>query len=124
MQHGINFREEQPNLSYVVELTGTADFDFEQKFVAILKQEFTWELGKYLHHINQEEPRAAAERVHKLKYKIKVLGMIQAFELAELHQEKLQIGDMGLDPNFKKILKNIDNFLKSAGTDMKNDFIG
>ena len=117
MQEVENYREEYPNLAYVVELAGTSDFDFERKFVAILKQEFSWDLGKYLYHIKQEEPRAAAEIVHKLKYKIGVLGMTQAYEFAEQHKEKLHVGDMSLDGDFKKTLKKIDSFLKMQHLD-------
>lgn len=117
MQDVENYREEHPNLAYVVELAGTSDFDFERKFIAILKQEFTWDLGKYLFHIKHNEPRAAAEIVHKLKYKIGVLGMSQAFEFAEEHKEKLHVGDTSLDENFKKILKKIDVFLKMQNVD-------
>ncbi len=123
MQH-INYREESPNLAYVVELAGTSDFDFEQKFVAILKQEFSWDLGRYLFHINRGEPRAAAEMVHKLKYKIRVLGMPNASEFAERHEEKLHIGETGLDEDFKRILKTIDVFLKKMESGMESDYAG
>jgi len=119
MQDVENYREERPNLAYVVVLAGTSDFDFERKFIAILKQEFTWDLGKYLYHIKLEEPRAAAEIVHKLKYKIGVLGMSQAYEFAEQHKEKLHVGDMSLDHDFQKVLKKIDNFLKLQHVDYR-----
>jgi len=114
MDDTANYIEETPNLSYVVELVGTSDFNFEQKFVAILKQEFTWDLGKYLYHIKQEEPRAAAEIVHKLKHKLSVLGMKESFKLANAHQEKLEIGNTDLDADFKRILKIVDTFLKTV----------
>ncbi|WP_273565582.1 Hpt domain-containing protein [Maribacter halichondriae] len=114
MDDTANYIEETPNLSYVVELVGTSDFDFEQKFVAILKQEFTSDLGKYLFHIKNEEPRAAAEIVHKLKHKLSVLGMKESFILAERHQMELQTGNTELDSEFKKILKVVDTFLETA----------
>ncbi|MFH6602474.1 Hpt domain-containing protein [Maribacter algicola] len=119
-----NYREESPNLAYVVELAGTSDFDFEQKFVASLKHEFSMNLGKYLFHINRGEPRAAAEMVHKLKHKIRVLGMPKASDFAEQHEEKLHIGDTELDEDFKKILKTIDIFLKETESSMQGDYVG
>lgn len=113
MQEVVNHREEYPNLSYVIELVGTTDFDFEKKFVLLLKQEFEQDLGWYLLHMNEKEPRAAAEYVHKLRYKIEVLGMVRGYELAERHKEKLHLGDTSLNEDFKKILKKIDAFLKA-----------
>ena len=114
MESTERYMEETPNLSYVVELVGTSDFDFEQKFVALLKQEFVWDLEKYLYHIGKNEPRAAAEVVHKLKYKFSVLGMKRAFDFAEIHKEKLHVNDMDLDADFRRILKTVDIFLKAS----------
>lgn len=105
---------EKPNLAYVVELVGTTDFDFEKKFVALLKAEFKWDLGKYLYHIKIDEPRSAAEIVHKLKYKFSVLGMTRAFEFAERHKERLHVGDSSLHNDFNEILKTVGAFLKSV----------
>ncbi|NNE75877.1 MAG: Hpt domain-containing protein, partial [Pricia sp.] len=106
--------EEQPGLDYVVELVGTKDFDFEQKFVALLKAEFTSDLGEYLYHIRIDEPRAAAEIVHRIKYKLSVLGMERAFAFAEMHKERLHLGDKSFDSDFKGILKTISNFLETV----------
>jgi len=108
-----NFLKEKPNLDYVVELIGTKDFDFEHKFVALLKSEFSWDLGKYLYHIEKEEPRAAAEIVHKLKYKFSVLGMKKAFALAEEHKQKLHDGDTSLKADFREVLNTVDRFLQT-----------
>ena len=108
------FLAEKPNLDYVVELIGTKDFDFEQKFVTLLKSEFSWDLGKYLYHMEKDEPRAAAEIVHKLKYKFNVLGMKKAFVLAEQHKEKLHLGDTGLKSDFREILKSVSYFLETV----------
>lgn len=108
------FLEEIPNLDYVVELVGTEDFEFQSKFVAIMKTEFTWDLGKYLYHIKINEPRTAAEIVHKLKYKLSVLGMEKSFVFAEFHKEKLERGDTSFDADFKILLKKVSNFLDKA----------
>ncbi|MBC6997223.1 Hpt domain-containing protein [Cytophaga sp. FL35] len=109
-----DFLREIPNLDYVVELVGTQDFEFQAKFVAIMKTEYTSDLGKYLYHIKIGEPRTAAELVHKLKYKFSVLGMEKTFEFAEAHKEKLESGDTSLDDVFKVILKKVSNFLDQA----------
>jgi hypothetical protein len=107
------FTDELPNLSYVTSLVGD-DFDFKLKFLNIIKAEFPPELGKYLFHIRNDEPRAAAEYVHKLKYRISALGMDRAFSLAEKHEERLCLGDGSLDFEFKRVLKKIDKYLKKV----------
>lgn len=112
MDTAVPYKEEFPNMDYVIELGGT-DFDFERKFIAILKKEFTWQLGNYLYHIKKDEPRAAAEIVHKIKFKFSILGMKNAFSFSEHYEERLHVGDMGLDEDFKKILRTVNEFLKT-----------
>ena len=107
------FMEEVPNLSYVYSLVND-DFEFRTKFLSIIKREFPEELKKYLLHIRKDEPRTAAEIVHKLKYRVSALGMEKAFELTEKHEERLQLGDTALDFEFKRILKKIVGFLETA----------
>ncbi|OWW27298.1 hypothetical protein B4Q04_06465 [Zobellia sp. OII3] len=77
-----------------------------------MKSEFSWDLGKYLYHIKLGEPRAAAEIVHKLKYKISILGMEKTFLFAEEHKERLHSGDTIFDGDFKEVLKKINVFLE------------
>ncbi|MBU2947723.1 Hpt domain-containing protein [Zobellia uliginosa] len=105
------YKAERPSLNYVENLVGARDSEFEQKFVILLKSEFAWDLGKYLYHIKLNEPRAAAEIVHKLKYKISILGMEKTFAFAEEHKERLHAGDAAFDEDFKKVLKKINVFL-------------
>lgn len=105
------FMEEVPNLSYVISLVKD-DFEFRAKFLAIIKREFPLELQKYLLHMRREEPRAAAELVHKLKYRVSALGMDRSFELTEKHEERLHIGDTSLDFEFRRILKKIIAYLE------------
>ena len=111
MEDFVGYRDERPSLNYVENLVGARDLEFERKFVTLLKSEFSWDLGKYLYHIKLDEPRAAAEIVHKLKYKISVLGMEKTFAFAEEHKERLHAGDAALDEDFKKVLKKINVFL-------------
>lgn len=106
------FMDEIPNLSYVISLVKN-DFEFKSKFLAIIKAEFPIELEKYLQHMRREEPRAAAELVHKLKYRVSALGMNKSFELTEKHEERLHIGDTSLDFEFRRILKKIVAYLQN-----------
>ena len=106
------FMEEVPNLSYVFSLVKN-DFEFKNKFLAIIKSEFPMELERYLFHMRRDEPRAAAELVHKLKYRISALGMNKSFELTENHEERLHVADTSLDLAFRRILKKIVAFLEN-----------
>ncbi|SIS81464.1 hypothetical protein SAMN05421766_104109 [Zobellia uliginosa] len=112
MEHFEGYKLERPSLNYVENLIGARDLDFEQKFISLLKSEFSWDLGKYLYHIKLGEPRAAAEIVHKLKYKISILGMEKTFLFAEEHKERLHSGDTVFDDDFKEVLKKINVFLE------------
>ncbi|NHF58567.1 Hpt domain-containing protein [Flavobacteriaceae bacterium TP-CH-4] len=104
--------EECPNLSYVQTLAA-GDTDFEQRFIQIIKEEFPDEATLYLSHIRHDEPRAAAEIVHKLKHKFNILSMEKAYAFAVEYEEQLQIGDMKHDLDFRKILDTITRYLKT-----------
>lgn len=108
----VSYIVETPNMNYVIELGGE-DHIFRKKFVEILKREFTDQLGNYLYHIKQDEPRAAAEVVHKIKYKFTMLSMKRAFYFSEAYEEQLHVGDMSSDDDFKKILKTVKEYLKT-----------
>ena len=103
---------ETPNLNYIKELSGE-DTDFEKKFIDIIKQEFPVEVNTYCHHIEQNQWDMAAEIVHKLKHKFNILGMEQAYGLAVTYEENLRKRDTGLDKDFKEILNDISQYLRS-----------
>ena len=123
MDTSVKYVEEFPNMDYVIELGGS-DFDFERKFIDIMNKEFTWQLGHYLYHIKKDEPRAAAEIVHKVKFKFSILGMDWAFKFSETYQERLQVGDMEWDPIFKKILKKVQTFLETLQPTQRTRQVG
>ncbi len=104
--------EEKPNLTYVKNLAGD-DLAFEKKFIGIIKDEFPVEMATYLDHIKYDEPRAAAEIVHKLKHKFNILSMEQAYGFAVTYEEQLQLGDMKMDLDFRKLLDQITRYLKT-----------
>lgn len=110
MKTSEKYLEEVPNMSYIMALAKT-DLDFKLKFITTLKEEFAIDSLSYLYHMEINEPRTAAEIVNKLKYTLSFLSMVEAFEFAECHQEKLRIGNTSLNPQFKKILVTIHKFL-------------
>lgn len=103
--------EENPNLSYVREIAGE-DNDFAKRFIALLKEEFTLEIGMYLRHIRKQRPRDAAEIVSKSKYKLSMLGLEKGYTLAASHEQNLHMDDTTLDGEFQNILRKVNTFLK------------
>lgn len=102
--------DELPNLSFVRNLSNM-DSDFQNRFIITLKEEFANNYFAYKYHSEMEEPRAAAEIVHRLKYVFSFLAMHDSFQLAERHQEKLQMGDTSLQSQFGRILQMVKQFL-------------
>jgi len=112
MARGKKNIEEVPNLSYIKELSNS-DMDFQNKFLKTLSEEYASELNAYQFCIEMGAPRAAAAKVGKLKDKLSILGMKNAFRFAERHQRKLQKGNKSSDGQFKKILAKGNRFLNS-----------
>jgi HPt (histidine-containing phosphotransfer) domain-containing protein len=104
--------QEKPNLTYIKELAGD-DLAFEQKFINILKNEFPEETNIYNGHIQNNEPRAAAEIVHKLKHKFNILSMEGAYKFAVKYEEELRAGRIDMYSGFSKILNTIEDYLKT-----------
>ncbi len=104
--------QEKPNLTYIKELAGD-DLAFEQKFIKILKDEFPVETNIYYKSIQNHEPRAAAEIVHKLKHKFNILSMEKAYTFAVKYEEELRAGRTDMYSGFSKILNTIEDYLKT-----------
>ncbi|MBT8313003.1 MAG: Hpt domain-containing protein [Maribacter sp.] len=103
---------EQPNLSYIKELAGD-DVAFMQKFISIIKEEFPVEVKEYMRQLKNDQPREAAQIVHKLKHKFNILSLERAYILAVEYEEELRLGRIELHSKFITILKNIETYLKT-----------
>ena len=104
--------EEKPNLLYIKKLAGE-DLAFEAKFIAIIKEEFPLEVNEYMRCVIDQQFKETAEIVHKLKHKLNILGLEQAYKLAVQYEEDLHNSETKLDKKFRIILKNIENFIKT-----------
>lgn len=102
----------EPNLNYIKQLA-RGDRSFEEKFIQILKKEFPLEEAEYLHNISEKNLDEAALNVHKLKHKLSILGLEQDYELAVKHEEALQEENCEWENDFYKILKKVDEFIKT-----------
>jgi hypothetical protein len=73
---------EQPNLSYINELSGD-NLEFKNKIIGILKKELPDEIAVYEEEFKSGNYLEAAQSVHKLKHKISILGLDKVIILQE-----------------------------------------
>lgn len=104
--------KETPNLEYVDNLAD-GDAVFRQKFIGILKQEFPLEYKAYLETIENSFFREASELVHKIKHKLNVLGLHNAYTLAVQHENELRKEQFSFKEEFISILQVVERYLKT-----------
>ncbi len=102
---------EQPNLSYINELSG-GNNDFKSKLIAIIKKEFPEEKEIYFKNFKAKNFKASAENVHKLKHKISILGLEKSYKIAEEFEDNLKENSVTGFETFNKILQTITDYLK------------
>ncbi|MDB4402054.1 Hpt domain-containing protein [Algibacter sp.] len=103
---------EQPNLSYINDLSG-GDESFKEKLINIIRMEFPNEREIYFKNIESKKFKEAAEVVHKLKHKISILGLEKGYEVAANFENNLiQNSELG-KVDFESILSSITDFLAS-----------
>ncbi|WP_299114542.1 Hpt domain-containing protein [uncultured Winogradskyella sp.] len=103
---------EQPNLSYIENMSG-GDKAFEQKLLDIIQKEFPEEKQVYFDNIEAENFKEAAENVHKLKHKISILGLVKSYEVAVNYEHNLIENSIEGKADFESILQNMTDFLKT-----------
>ena len=101
---------EQPNLSYIQSMSG-GDKAFEAKLIAIIKKEFPEEKAVYFKNIKENNFKAAAKNVHKLKHKISILGLVKGYDVATNYEDNLINGNTNGRDAFETILQIMTNFL-------------
>ena len=103
---------EQPNLSYIKSMSG-GDEGFEQKLIGIIKSEFPVEKETYVNAVAEQNHKATAEIVHKLKHKISILGLVKSYDVAVEYEHNLTEGSTEGQENFEAILKRITEYLET-----------
>jgi len=103
---------EQPNLSYIQSMSG-GDKAFEEKLIAIIKQEFPDEKALYFNNIEKKNFKEAAENVHKLKHKISILGLVNSYDVAVNYEDNLIDGNTEGQNKFETILQTMTNYLET-----------
>lgn len=103
---------EQPNLIYIDKLSG-GDNSFKEKLISVVKFEFPKEKALCFKNIEQENFKAAAENVHKLKHKIGILGLEKSYKTAVSFEENLLEKSTKGKDEFNLIIQTITNFLNT-----------
>ena len=101
---------EQANLSYIQSLSG-GDENFEKKIISIIKDEFPKERESCFDNLKTKDYLGAAEKVHKLKHKISILGLEKSYEIAVEFEKNLRENNADLEGDFRIIMLNITNYL-------------
>ena len=101
-----------PNLKYIDDLAGE-DEGFRRKFITILKTEFPLELDLYENYMRHEQFSSAAESVHKIKHKLGITSMDEAYEIAILFEEELKVGSKTSQIAFESELKRLSDFINN-----------
>ncbi|MDT0539118.1 MULTISPECIES: Hpt domain-containing protein [Croceitalea] len=101
---------EVPNLNYIKEIAGGNE-EFEKKFLAIIQAEFPKEKEDYLKYLADNELEESAKVVHKIKHKLGILGLNNAYKLAIKHEEGLKYGDEKLNSDFEEVLNKVEEFI-------------
>ncbi len=102
----------EPNLSYILKLADGSKA-FEEKMIRILKSEFPIEKTQYLTAIQQQDFFQASEIVHKIKHKLGMLSMDNAYQKAILFEEALKVSDSSNHSDFLTILDIVENYISS-----------
>lgn len=102
---------EQPNLSYIQELSG-GDTAFEKKLISVVQTELPVEIAEYQNNMENSAFAKAAENVHKIKHKLGIVGLKDGYELAITFEEQLKENNTALKMKFDDILNSVLNFVK------------
>ncbi|MCH2032504.1 MAG: Hpt domain-containing protein [Tenacibaculum sp.] len=103
---------EQPNLSYLEELA-RGDQDLINQLIEVLKVEFPEESQDYYNSIQTGDFKAISENVHRVKHKISILGLEDAYKLANDYENNLRDANMDKKEEFEEILVSISEYLKT-----------
>ena len=101
---------ETPSLHYINSLAEGDEY-FKKQLINILKEEFPKEKIIFLNNFNAKKYVLASENVHKLKHKISMLGLEEAFIMASKFEENLKQNNVDLHKKFINCLAKITEFL-------------
>lgn len=80
---------EKINLDYIYNLS-EGDKIFEDKLKDVLKKELPEEYNLFLKHLDSGNYKEAALVVHKMKYKVQIMGLSEAFVTVAAFEKDLK----------------------------------
>lgn len=102
----------KPNLNYIEQLADGSK-EFETKIISILKKEFPEEKSLFEEYLSNENYVQAAEMVHKMKHKLGLLSMNEAYTIAIRFEEELRENKKEKSTDFLTILDLVDNYISA-----------
>jgi hypothetical protein len=100
----------QPNFDYFHQLA-RGDEAFLQELKLVMIKELPQEKHNYALCIAAENLAGAAAMVHKMKHKVGLLGMKEAYEQVQIYENALRDGDQPDSLEFEEIIEAIFTFL-------------
>ena len=76
-----------------------------------IKNELPTEIAVYFEAFNNNDYKAAAGHVHKLKHKISILGLEKSYYLAEQYEDHLKNNTTEGAEEFAVLLNNMQDFV-------------
>tara|TARA_R100000789_G_scaffold83128_1_gene78614 strand:- start:247 stop:573 length:327 start_codon:yes stop_codon:yes gene_type:complete len=104
---------EKPNFEYIKKLSN-GDREFEITLFEVLKKEFPEEVLAYKLNLKKANFKRAAENVHKLKNKISILGMEQAYLMSLDYENEIREGRISKKNKFHATLNEVADFIEKT----------
>ena len=102
-----------PNFDYIKKLSD-GNTEFEKKIMTVIKRELPLEIHSYQENMKEKEFEEAAEIIHKIKHKLGIFQMEDAYALAVEYEETLRAKDTSLKDKFEIYLGQLESFVESC----------
>ncbi|WP_339710361.1 Hpt domain-containing protein [uncultured Kriegella sp.] len=108
---------EIPNLNYVDGLS-KGDRSFTKKIISIVARELPVEIKTYQLELEKKDYSKTADTVHKLKHKIRILGLEKSYGIAEEYELNLRKGNLDLKSVFEETLETMLFFVRKKNQEL------
>lgn len=103
-------KTDQPNMSYVHQLSG-GDRDLEKQLFEVVRKELPQEVAAFNREIQTKNFEKAAMDVHKIKHKVMLLGVAEYYYFAEAYEEELRVGINRHEDEFRRLINILQMFV-------------
>lgn len=102
---------EQPNLSYINELS-KGDDEFKKQVITVLKEELLGEIESYFLYIKNRDLKKTKEFVHRIKHKMSILGLEKSYKITNDFENNLADNSIENKEYFENVLPVMLDFVK------------